>query len=260
MRFDSGFWSNDTIATLGRLDVRYTMAVRTNTKGIGHGDRRDRRDAWVDIDYTARRPGPGRRDAPTTGRRLIVRRTRLTDTPPSPGCGPTGATSRFLTDLAGDAVDARRVPPPATPSSSSPSATSKKAPGSSTSRPGNFYANGAWLQCAVLAHNLIRWTATLGQPGPVDQLTVARTVRTRLIAIPGRLVNRSGTPTLRGPLNWPWAALVHPAPRRHPGPSRSRIASDWRQEPRPTSTGADNRTNQRTVGRARPRTRTRPLK
>ena len=27
-RFDSGFWSNATIATLGRLGVRYTMAVR----------------------------------------------------------------------------------------------------------------------------------------------------------------------------------------------------------------------------------------
>ena len=34
MRFDSGFWSNDTIATLRRLDVRYTMAVRTNTTGV----------------------------------------------------------------------------------------------------------------------------------------------------------------------------------------------------------------------------------
>jgi hypothetical protein len=33
VRVDSGFWSSDTIATLGRLDVRYTMAVRTNTKG-----------------------------------------------------------------------------------------------------------------------------------------------------------------------------------------------------------------------------------
>ncbi|MBA3286616.1 MAG: hypothetical protein H0U21_01145 [Acidimicrobiia bacterium] len=27
---------------------------------------------------------------------------------------------------------------------------------------GNFHANSAWLQCVVLAHNLIRWTATLG--------------------------------------------------------------------------------------------------
>ena len=56
----------------------------------------------------------------------------------------------------------------------------------------------------MLAHNLTRWAVTVGQSGPVDQLTVARTVRTRLIAVPGRLVNHAGTPTLRGPLNWPW--------------------------------------------------------
>ncbi len=31
---DSGFWSNETIATSDRLHVCYTMAVRTNTKGI----------------------------------------------------------------------------------------------------------------------------------------------------------------------------------------------------------------------------------
>ncbi len=70
---------------------------------------------------------------------------------------------------------------------------------------GHFSANSAWLQCAVLAHNLIRWTATLGQPGPVDSLTVARTVRVRLIIVPGRLVNRAGITTLRGPTGWPWA-------------------------------------------------------
>ena len=69
---------------------------------------------------------------------------------------------------------------------------------------GNFHANSAWLQCAVLAHNLIRWTATISQPGSVDRRTVARTFRQRLIAVPARLVNRAGTPTLRGPLNWPW--------------------------------------------------------
>jgi hypothetical protein len=56
---------------------------------------------------------------------------------------------------------------------------------------GRFFANAAWLGCAVLAHNLIRWTAHLGAVHPADQLTVARTIRTRLLAIPGRLVNRS---------------------------------------------------------------------
>jgi hypothetical protein len=70
---------------------------------------------------------------------------------------------------------------------------------------GHFSANGAWLACAVLAHNLIRWTVTMGQPRPVDELTVARTVRTQLIAVPARIVNLAGTLTLRGPSQWPWA-------------------------------------------------------
>ena len=38
-----------------------------------------------------------------------------------------------------------------------------------------------------------------------DQLIVARTIRTRLLTIPGRLVNRAGRPTLRLPTGWPWA-------------------------------------------------------
>lgn len=69
---------------------------------------------------------------------------------------------------------------------------------------GNFAANGAWLACAVLAHNLCRWTALVGQVHPDDQLTVAATLRSQLLAVPARLVNHAGTPTLRGPLHWPW--------------------------------------------------------
>ncbi|HEX6247524.1 MAG TPA: transposase, partial [Nocardioidaceae bacterium] len=69
---------------------------------------------------------------------------------------------------------------------------------------GSFHANGAWLQCAVLAHNLVRWTATLGGTR-TDQLVVAKTFRHRLLTVPGRLVNRSGRPTLRLPARWPWA-------------------------------------------------------
>jgi hypothetical protein len=70
---------------------------------------------------------------------------------------------------------------------------------------GHFSANGAWLACAVLAHNLIRWSARLGDIHPDDQLTVARTVRMRVLALPGRLVNRSGSIVLRLPERWPWA-------------------------------------------------------
>lgn len=52
--------------------------------------------------------------------------------------------------------------------------------------------------------DLIRWAATIGEP--TDELVVARTVRIRLVAVPARLVNRAGTPTLRCPLLWPWAS------------------------------------------------------
>src|SRR5204863_454046 len=54
---------------------------------------------------------------------------------------------------------------------------------------GRFSANAAWLGCAVLAHNLVRWTARLGNVHPAERLTVTRTIRARLLELPGRMVN-----------------------------------------------------------------------
>jgi len=204
MRFDSGFWSNATLATLSRLDVRYTMAVRTNTKGIDTVIAAIDEGAWVDIDYT---PDGQAQVAETTynGRRLVVRRTRLTDTRQT-RLWPDWRHFAFLTDLDGDTVGTdefhrhHAVVELAI-------RDLKEGAGLEHIPSGQFFANGAWLCCAVLAHNLIRWTATIGPPAPVAQCRVARTIRTQLINIPARLVNRSGTPTLRGPLNWPWAQL-----------------------------------------------------
>jgi hypothetical protein len=119
---------------------------------------------------------------------------------------------------------------------------------------GSFDANSAWLQCAVLAHNLTRWTVTIGEPAPVTQRTVARTVRFKLINLPARLVNHAGTPTLRAPLYWPWQEWFN---RRldtlralQPQPARSRIP---REGAPPTTTGADNQPKPRTVDRTRAR-------
>ncbi len=50
VRFDSGFWSNATIGVLGRLDVRYTMAVRTNNAAVARAIAAIAESAWVDID------------------------------------------------------------------------------------------------------------------------------------------------------------------------------------------------------------------
>ena len=79
---------------------------------------------------------------------------------------------------------------------------------------GRFFANAAWLACAVLAHNLIRWTARLGDMHPTEQLTVARTIRTRLLELPGRLVNRSRQWVLRLPARWPWHSEFNTALNR----------------------------------------------
>jgi hypothetical protein len=206
MRFDSGFWSNDTIATLGRLDVRYTMAVRTNTTGIDTAIAAIEEKSWVDIDYTP----DGRAqvaECDYKGRRLVVRRTRLTDGHQA-ALWPHWRHFAFLTDLDGDTatVDAFHRQHAVVELAIR---DLKEGAGMEHVPSGNFNANSAWLQCAVLAHNLIRWTATIGEAGPLAELTVARTVRTRLIALPGRLINRAGTPTLRVPRRWPWQNWFH---------------------------------------------------
>jgi hypothetical protein len=55
---------------------------------------------------------------------------------------------------------------------------------------------------AALAHNLLRWTQLLGLPGTV--VRAARTLRRRLIEIPGRLTRHARGWTLRLPARWPW--------------------------------------------------------
>ena len=210
VRVDSGFWSNDTIAVLGRLGVRFTMAVRTGDAAVARAIASIDEGSWRDIDYTldgeaqvAECTYTSRRDRRNVERRLVVRRTRLTDTAQA-RLWPEWRHFAFLTDLDGDAVEVdafhrehavvelviRDL---------------KEGAGMEHVPSGRFNANGAWLQCAVLAHNLLRWTTTLGSRQSPDRLVVARTVRTRLLAVPGRLVNRAGALVLRGPADWPWA-------------------------------------------------------
>jgi len=227
VRVDSGFWSNDTIATLTRLNVRYTMAVRTSTKTIAAAIANIDEQAWVDIEYTPDGQAQIAECAYTTGkadkavtRRLIVRRTRLVDTRQLK-LWPDWRHHAFLTDLTASAIEVdlfhrRHAVVELAIRDLKEGAGLQHVPS------GNFDANSAWLQCAVLAHNLIRWTSVLGNIRVDDQLVVARTVRTRHLTVPGRLVNRAGTPTLRMPTRWPWAAqftnalealrLLRPAP------------------------------------------------
>jgi hypothetical protein len=206
MRMDSGFWSKDTITTLKRLDVRFTMAVRCGFKAVAAAiETIDDKD-WVDIKYPDGGKAQVAETTYTTGGhtlRLVVRRTRLVDRAQQQ-LWPDWRHHAFLTDLDGDVVEIDRF--------HRQHATIelairdlKDGAGLEHVPSGRFHANSAWLQCAVLAHNLTRWTAVLGQVRVDDQLVVTRSIRTRLLALPARLVNRSGRPTLRMPRRWPWA-------------------------------------------------------
>jgi hypothetical protein len=210
VRVDSGFLANDTIATLNRLHVHYTMAVRTGVASIAKLIAAIPDTLWQSIAYTddgeaqvaetTYSTGTGRRQRT---HRLVVRRTRLTGRAQQ-RLWPDWRHHAFVTDLDDDVVTVDRFHRQHAVVELA-IRDLKEGAGLEHVPSGNFHANSAWLQCAALAHNMIRWTTALGNARVENQLVVARTARTRLLTIPGRLINRSGKPTLRMPTQWPWA-------------------------------------------------------
>ena len=209
LRADAGFWSLDLLDTLVRLDVRWSVTVPITQRIRALVETIDE-EAWTPIDYpeggeaqvaeTVYVAGSGR------GRRalrLVVRRSRLTGAAQL-RLWPTWRHHAFVTNVELPTTevdelhrDHARI--------ELAIRDLKEGAGMEHCPSGRFFANAAWLGCAVLAYNLVRWTAFLGGVRAEGRLTVARTVRTRLLAVPGRLVNRSGATVLRLPRRWPWA-------------------------------------------------------
>jgi hypothetical protein len=215
VRGDAGFWSYSLIDTLDRLQVGWSVTVNVNAHVKAAIDDIEE-SAWTPIVY----PDGGQAEVAETtivaGRskrlgevRLVVRRTRLTD-PAQLRLWPDWRHHAFITNVA--------LPTAAADQFHRDHATVelavrdlKDGAGLEHCPSGRFFANAAWLACAVLAHNVTRWTARLGNVHPDDQLTVTRTIRTRLFTLPGRLVNRSRRWVLRLPARWPWADTFHRA-------------------------------------------------
>ena len=55
---------------------------------------------------------------------------------------------------------------------------------------------------AALAHNLLRWSTLIGLPA--STVRTARTLRRRLLTLPGRLTTSARRWTLHLPARWPW--------------------------------------------------------
>jgi len=206
VRADSGFWSWKLVDRLDAHGIGWSITVRLHTK-MTTAIAAINEDAWHDIDYTAGGRAQVAETIYTTGRgtktrsvRLVVRRTRLTDTAQR-RLWPDWRHHAFITNRADlDTIAADRFHREHAVVELA-IRDLKEGAGLEHIPSGNYSANAAWLACAVLAHNLGCWTTQLaGQPP-----TTNRTRRTRLISIPAVAVNRSGKPTLRFPTRWPWA-------------------------------------------------------
>ena len=212
LRADSGFFSWDLVSVLDRLSVAWSITVHQNAS-VQAAIAAIPEDQWCDIAYpdggaaqvaeTIYVTGGGKTKRAERRVRLVVRRTRLID-PVQRQLWPDWRHHAFVTNLELDAVEADRFHR-AHATVELAIRDLKEGAGLEHCPSGRFFANAAWLGCAVLAHNLFRWTATLGNVHDDDQLTVASTVRFRVLTIPGRLVNPAGRPTLRLPERWPWA-------------------------------------------------------
>ena len=206
VRADSGFWSWELLRTLDRHHMLWSITVTNNAK-VKTAIATIPEDAWTDIDYTrsgyaqvaeTTYIGGGRRAKDRRTVRLVVRRTRLADSAQA-RLFPVWRHHSFITNrtdldtVEADAFHRQHAVVEL-------AIRELKDGGAAHIPSGHYPANAAWFACAVIAHNLTRWTVQLGQHEPVNN----RTLRTRIVTLPAVAVNRSGRHTLRFPARWPW--------------------------------------------------------
>jgi hypothetical protein len=197
LRADSGFWNTKVFACLEQAGWEYSIGVRMIKQIKAVVDAIDE-SAWQTIaDYP--KDGEAQIAETTYGeRRLIVRRTRLLGKQAElwPDwrhfCFVTNRTDELalveaehrdhavVEQVIADLKDQALVHFPS----------------------GQFNANGAWTVIGALAHNLLRWTQQIGLPD--TPVRAARTLRRRLLHVPGRLTQHARGWTLHLPARWPW--------------------------------------------------------
>jgi hypothetical protein len=197
LRADSGFWNGKIMARLQSAGWTYSIGVRQQkhiTAAIAAIPEPD----WQTLeDY----PEGGEAQIAQTmlGRqRLIVRRTRL-----------VGAQAELWPDWRHFALFTNRTDPLELVESEHRqhavvelAIRDLKDQALAHFPSGKFLANAAWTVIAALAHNLLRWTTLIGLPDTV--IPTARTVRRRLLTVPGRITRTARSVTLRMPARWPW--------------------------------------------------------
>ena len=197
LRADSGFWSNKTFARLDRAGWQFSIGVRLQPAVRAAIEQIDEH-AWTTLaDYP---PTSIAQIAETTlgERRLVVRRVRTLDAQGE--LLPSWELFAFVTNrtdaLATVEAEHRQHAVVELAIRDLKDQALAHFPSA------KFTANGAWTVIACLAHNLLRWTSVLGLPG--QTIRAARTLRRRLLTLPGRLTRTARRWTLHLPARWPW--------------------------------------------------------
>jgi hypothetical protein len=197
LRADSAFWNNTLMKRLEQAGWLYSISIRSQ-KGVVERIQGIPESDWQPLaDY----PADGEAQiAETTyaGKRMIVRRTRLIGAQAE--LWPDWRHFPFLTNR----TEALEVVEAEHRQHAVVELTIRDLKDQALAHfpSGQFNANSAWTVIACLAHNLARWTTVIGLPGHTAR--AGRTLRRRLLQIPGRLTRTARQWTLHLPARWPW--------------------------------------------------------
>jgi Transposase DDE domain group 1 len=207
MRADSGFYNHKVTDACEKAGVAYSITVKLSKsllKKIAAIPEAD----WTPIPYwlddgadvaeIAYRPFSAHHKQV----RLIIRRTK-----PTPGTQlallATYDYHAFITDRAGDTLeleaDHRRHA-----ICEDVIKDLKYGVGLNHLPSGRFAANAAWMIFNLMAHNLGRWTLRIGHSQADPTAMTTKTLRTRLLELPGRITTSARKHTLHLPSLWPW--------------------------------------------------------
>jgi hypothetical protein len=197
LRADSAFWNKALMKRLEQAGWLYSISIRMQ-KGVAEQIQAIPESAWQTLeDYP--KGGEAQIAETTYGeRRMIVRRTRLIG--PQAELWPDWRHFPFLTNRIEDIalVEAEHRQHAVVELT----IRDLKDQALAHFPSGQFNANSAWTVIAAIAHNLQRWTSVIGLYG--ETVRVARTMRRRLLQIPGRLTRTGRQWTLHLPARWPW--------------------------------------------------------
>jgi hypothetical protein len=219
LRADSAFYNHDVIAATGRHDARFSItarqdpAVRKAIATIGP-------DAWTAIKYTnaifdedqqrwisdaevaeiGYTAFTSKAKANHVTARLIVRRVK--------DMNPDNQSELFTAYRYHAVFTNSPAPMLAAESAHRAHAIVEQVIADLKNGPlahlpsGNFWANSAWLVCAVMAFNLTRAAGALASVFHAKATT--GTIRAQLINVPARLARSARRLTLHLPSSWPW--------------------------------------------------------